>query len=248
MIINLYDAMNWVRVQSREDPTGRYPRSVLTRMSHPTGMEVWVWDGSGNKEARQKIYPAYKAKRTDEGEDFWAFINLIRDVLNHTHATQIQVPGVEADDVIATLARRYVGSHDVRIHSTDRDFTQLLGEGIRTTAEPKAGVDPSRVRLFKTLVGDASDNIPGARGFGEKSWARLSSENLDEIERAVQGLSYDRHRTGLADRHLDDLENLKIYWQIIGFIDVPIDLIDRHTSHGDRDFAAGDAYLKKYLH
>ena len=246
-MINLYDGLNWVRIQSQEDRTGRYPRKLLNEMSTTRNVHIWVWDGAGSKEKRQQRFPGYKAKRVPEGEEFWTFINMCRKVLGHTHAIQVTVPGYEADDVIATLARRYDGRDTVHIHSTDRDFTQLCSGRIRTTAQPKAGVDPSRVRLYKTLVGDPSDNIPGLRGFGVKSWDGLSDQNRDELERAVQGHPFDRDRTGLSDRQLEQLDDLKLYWDIVGFFDVSIDLINKHTHIGDRDFNAGDAYLRQFM-
>jgi len=79
----------------------------------------------------------------------------------------IRVKGWEADDVIATLVRSEPNEQFI-IESTDVDFMQL--PNVRIAREKPAPVEPQYMRLYKTLVGDPSDNIGGLKGFGKGAW------------------------------------------------------------------------------
>jgi DNA polymerase-1 len=138
---------------------------------------------------RDREYPAYKATRDKMPDDLRASIGRIRAIVEAFRDPVIELDGYEADDVIGTLAvkARDAGLEAV-IVSGDKDFYQLVGRGIHLlnpgrggpagvaaewvteeNAAEKFGVPPSQVADYLALVGDSSDNIPGARGVGPKT-------------------------------------------------------------------------------
>ncbi|MEQ1858225.1 MAG: 5'-3' exonuclease H3TH domain-containing protein, partial [Longimicrobiales bacterium] len=142
---------------------------------------------------RGQIFPEYKATREKMPDDLRASIGRIRDIVAAFHDPVVELPGYEADDVIGTLAvkARDAGLEAV-IVSGDKDFYQLVGPGIHlmnpgrggstgvaaewvteANASEKFGIPPSRVADYLALVGDSSDNVPGAKGVGPKTAVQL---------------------------------------------------------------------------
>lgn len=145
--------------------------------------QIWVWDGYHHNDRRRDIYPPYKMNREPTPENIYAQIKLFKEVLTMSPATQIEVYGWEADDVIGTLARRMRSS--ITIHTNDMDYAQL-GHFPHVTLN---GVDdkgvPARwIALYKAMVGDSSDNIDGIPNFGPKRWEQME-QWWPQIERAV---------------------------------------------------------------
>lgn len=175
-----------------------------------------VFDARG-KTFRHKLYDDYKAGRDAQPEDLSAQMPLAHEVVRALALPVLEVPDVEADDVIATLVRSAPKDTQVSVVSTDRDLMQLVSErvqlldGIRDRrygpeeVEARFGVPPEQVLDVRALVGDKSDNIPGVKGIGEKGAAQLIQtygdlENLiahaDEIKakrarEALQNLADD---------------------------------------------------------
>ncbi|MGD8289483.1 MAG: DNA polymerase I, partial [Gemmatimonadota bacterium] len=135
---------------------------------------------------RDQEYPEYKATREKMPDDLRASLGWIRDIVEGFHDPVIELDGYEADDVIGTLAvkARAAGLEAV-IVSGDKDFYQLVGPGVHlmnpgrggstgvaaewvdeSNADEKFGIPPSQVADYLALVGDSSDNVPGARGVG----------------------------------------------------------------------------------
>ncbi|HZO09585.1 MAG TPA: DNA polymerase I, partial [Myxococcota bacterium] len=127
------------------------------------------------------------------------------------HIPILEVPGFEADDVIATLVSRAPSSAQIAIVSTDKDLMQLVGpqvtllDGIRdrrfgpAEVVERFGVPPERVLDLRALVGDTSDNIPGVKGIGEKGAAKLLEQwgDLDNLLAHVAEVTPPRARTAL---------------------------------------------------
>lgn len=148
-----------------------------------------VFDASGPT-FRHEQFAEYKANRPPTPDDLQQQIALAHDIAQALGLKLFEVPGVEADDVIATLARqgRDKGA-EVLIVSGDRDLVQLVQPGISVLAsvrgfsdtrlydeqrvEEEFGVSPQQLPDLKGLAGDASDNIPGAPGVGPKTAQRL---------------------------------------------------------------------------
>ena len=145
-----------------------------------------VMDVSDETVFRKDIYPAYKANREPSPEDLSPQIDRIVSILQTARVPILRTPGYEADDILATLARRHAsdGLH-VHIVSRDKDLEQLLSERV-TLYDPLKDeeITPQRLRELKgwspeqaieaqILMGDTVDNIPGVKGIGAKTAAKL---------------------------------------------------------------------------
>jgi len=135
---------------------------------------------------RDELYEDYKAGREAMADDLVEQLPWIDRVVEAHGFPLLRVAGVEADDVIGTLARQALEAGcEVRIVSTDKDFAQLVGPRLRmvdtlrdVTYDPeqvrkKWGVPPEQFRDYLALVGDKVDNIPGVPGVGAKGAAKL---------------------------------------------------------------------------
>ncbi|MFI5894851.1 DNA polymerase I [Actinoplanes sp. NPDC051513] len=169
---------------------------------------------------RTEIYPEYKAGRSETPKPFLGQVSLIKEVLDALRIPVVEKAGFEADDVIATLATQARASGmEVIISTGDRDAFQLADEhttilypvrGVsevwRMTPEAieaKYFVPPSRYREKAALVGEASDNLPGVPGVGDKTAAKWINEfgGLDGIVAQVdkiKGKAGDNLRAHLA--------------------------------------------------
>jgi len=145
-----------------------------------------VFDRPREETFRRDIYPAYKANRDIMPEDLASQLPYIRQILQALNIAALEAPRYEADDVIATLARRYAGEGiEVTVVTGDKDLMQIVGPGIclldtmkNTRSGPQEvmqrfGVPPEGVPDVLGLAGDTSDNIPGVPGVGEKTAAEL---------------------------------------------------------------------------
>ena len=191
-----------VRLSTSEGmPTGAL--YVFTRMlmrleedNAPKRMVVVFDDKTGVKTFRAEMFPAYKATRKEPPEELQVQMDYFSKVVRGMGWPVITVPGVEADDVIATLVNQARAQDwEVVIYSADKDIMQMVGDGVsmidalhqktytREEVIKKMGVPPEKIPDFLALVGDTSDNIPGIRGVGDKTAAILldkygSLENL----------------------------------------------------------------------
>ncbi len=138
---------------------------------------------------RHAIYPEYKANRLRVPEDLLAQLPVVREVIDALGVASIEVPGVEADDIIGTLSRMAEEKGmEVVIISSDKDLYQLVSPkvSIRDSLKERAvgveevratfGVEPGQVVELLALAGDPSDNIPGVPGIGEKIASGLVRE------------------------------------------------------------------------
>ena len=168
-------------------------RSLLSDY-HPECMAV-VFDARG-KTFRHELYKEYKATRPPMPEELAAQIEPLHALVRALGLPLLMVGGVEADDVIGTLAARAtkLGMQTV-ISTGDKDMAQLVGPQVtlintmsRTSLDPagveeKFGVPPGRIIDYLALVGDSSDNIPGIPKVGPKTAAKWLTEygSLDEV-------------------------------------------------------------------
>lgn len=157
---------------------------------------VVVFDAPGET-FRHQLYPEYKATRKATPEDLISQLPLMEEVVRAFNISSLRIPGVEADDVIGTLARRAEqAGMDVVIVTGDKDFLQLITERIRALDPSKGnsaawcgpqevrerfGAPPEHVVDVLALMGDSTDNIPGVRGIGEKT-ARTLIEQYGTLE------------------------------------------------------------------
>ncbi len=147
-----------------------------------------VFDAKG-KNFRHDLYEKYKARRLAMPETLRPQIPCIKEVVRAYHIPTIELEGYEADDIIATLATRWAkDGAEVVIVSGDKDLMQLVSrhitmldtmKGERIGIEQvrsKFGVEPARVVEVQALMGDATDDIPGIPGIGEKTAIKLICE------------------------------------------------------------------------
>ncbi|MEZ5960844.1 MAG: DNA polymerase I [Hyphomonadaceae bacterium] len=161
---------------------------------------------------RNQLYPDYKAHRPPTPEDLIPQFPLVRDATRAFNLPCIEMGGFEADDLIATYARQAAASGaSVRIVSSDKDLMQLIVEGVVQLYDPmknrilgtdavmeKFGVGPDKVIDAQALIGDSTDNVPGAPGIGPKTAAELLTTfgSLDAIlERANEVKQQKRRET-----------------------------------------------------
>ncbi|HSQ10284.1 MAG TPA: 5'-3' exonuclease H3TH domain-containing protein, partial [Burkholderiaceae bacterium] len=142
-----------------------------------------VFDAKG-KTFRDDLYSEYKANRAAMPDDLVAQIEPIHAAVRALGWPVIEIEGIEADDVIGTLAR-YAGEHGLRtvISTGDKDLAQLVDEHTTLVntmngetldpagVEAKFGVPPVRIVDYLTLVGDSVDNVPGVDKVGPKTAA-----------------------------------------------------------------------------
>ncbi|OJU45044.1 MAG: DNA polymerase I [Microbacterium sp. 69-7] len=193
----------------------------LVKAEQPTHLAV-AFDTSRHS-FRTEEYPEYKANRSESPAEFKGQIPLLQDCLAAMNVTVLTEEGIEADDILATLATRGADEgYDVLVCSGDRDTIQLVTDDVtllypsvqgvsqlkRYTPDAvveKYGLPPANYPDIAALVGETSDNLPGVPKVGEKTavkwltqWGSLDAllENADKITGVVGG--------NLRD-HLDDV-------------------------------------------
>ena len=145
-----------------------------------------VIDAGGKPVQRKEIYPEYKANRTEQPPDFQPQAQRIIRIVQDAGVPLFGIPGVEADDIIATMAHRLCDQgYDVILVSKDKDLRQLLNDCTRMydvqadsfmdmkKMEEEYGYTPKEAIDIQTLTGDATDNVPGIPGVGEKTAVKL---------------------------------------------------------------------------
>ena len=184
----------------------------VTRIFDPTRVVV-VWDGKGGSGNRQNIDPNYKAQRATARITHWGLYDTreqeqealigqlfrTKDYLECLPLQQIVMEKLEADDIIAYLAKQASGNgKKVTIVSSDKDFFQLIDKNINIYAPVKKKtftaeniveeikVLPQNYNIVKALLGDNSDNLPGVKGLGIKTimseWKSFSYDPLASLD------------------------------------------------------------------
>jgi DNA polymerase I len=223
--------------------------NMLRKLLHevkPTHIAV-IFDPKG-KTFRHDIYPEYKAHRPPMPDELVAQIEPIHAIIKAMGIPVICIPGIEADDVIATLAMQAQEQHHHTLISTgDKDMAQLVSPNIHLVntmteseldpagVEEKFGVKPEQIVDYLALMGDTSDNVPGVAKVGPKTAAKWLQEyhSLDAIiENAAQikGKIGENLRASLAQLPLSkQLVTLKC--------DVPLDLTPNELVRSEPDRA-----------
>lgn len=183
----------------------------IVRQLQPTKVVV-AWDSRTSTAKRKEVYKDYKAGRIKPGEDFYVQIPLLEELVRALGWGFVECDQYEADDIIGTLALQAdkEGDWETFIVSSDLDMLQIVDDNTRmyrilkgfsqleeldvAAVEEKYGIKKAQFLDLKSLKGDASDNIPGVPGVGEKTAVKLLVEygsmegvyeNLDKITGAV---------------------------------------------------------------
>lgn len=174
---------------------------------------VVAWDSKSSTAKRKELYSEYKAGRVKPGEDFYAQIPLLIELVSGLGWDFVECDEYEADDIIGALAKQADDAleWETYIISSDLDMLQIVDENTKmyrilkgfskleeldvSAVEAKYGIKKSQFLDLKALKGDASDNIPGVPGIGEKGAAKLLNEygsldgiyeHIDEIKGSVK--------------------------------------------------------------
>jgi DNA polymerase-1 len=208
------------------------------REGNPTHLAV-AFDEDA-KQARSEIYPEYKATRGAPPDDLRPQFPLVRRVLEALNVPALGMPGWEADDVIATLARRARSlGWEVVIVTGDKDLLQLVDGGVRcydsmyekwygpAEVEEKWGVPPHLVADLLALTGDKIDNVPGIPGVGEKTAAALLKEfgSLDQVLARAGEIKKPKLREN-ALANIETVKRARKLIQLHGDLPVPVQLDD----------------------
>ena len=197
----LYRAFHAIRdlSNSRGEPTNAIygVLNMLRRLhkDYPAEYSACVFDAKG-KTFRDDLYPQYKANRPAMPDDLASQIAPLKEAIVAMGWPLIEVSGVEADDVIGTLARQAEqAGMRVVISTGDKDITQLVTQQVTLVntmsnekldiagVEQKFGVLPERIIDYLTLIGDAVDNVPGVPKVGPKTAVKWLTQygTLDNI-------------------------------------------------------------------
>ena len=180
---------------SKGEPTGAVYGviSMLRKLIKETQPEyiAVVFDAKG-KTFREELYSAYKAHRPTMPDELQQQIEPLYAIVRSLGLATIIHPGVEADDVIGTLAECALQQHlSVLISTGDKDFAQLVGEQIslvntmtntqldRQGVIDKFGVSPEQITDYLSLIGDSVDNVPGIPNVGPKTAAKWLNQYGD---------------------------------------------------------------------
>lgn len=180
---------------------------------------VLVWDGKNSKARRQAFLPQYKAKR-DKVPEVSEQLNIARDVVTQMMldlgAHVCDQSGYEADDVLGYLCRVLRGEPNIVVTS-DGDLNVLVDDNTHVWRRGDLDVNPygpfphRYITLYKALVGDTSDKIPGAKGFGDGAWCDLvrifGLESLGDFQQMILD--------GKLDELKDNVADLKVLQKVI---------------------------------
>ena len=204
---------------------------------------------------REEVFPDYKATREKMPEELRASLPVVRELVEAFGDRIVSVEGWEADDVIGTLAvRAREQGLEAVIVSGDKDFYQLVGEGIHLlnpgrggpngvaadwvdtrNASDKFGVPPEKVTDYLALVGDSSDNVPGAPGIGPKTAVKLLEAygTVEDVLDHAEEVSGKRARESLLENR-DDVLMSKDLVTIRTDVPVPDEIESLRVSEPDR--------------
>jgi DNA polymerase-1 len=243
---------------SKGEPTGaiRTVTSMLRRLQkdYPASTIVVIFDAKG-KTFRDDMYTEYKANRPSMPDDLRLQIKPIHQIIHAMGLPLLMIDGVEADDVIGTLAHEATEQGiDVVVSTGDKDMAQLVNQHVTLVntmtetvmdvagVEEKFGIPPSLIIDFLALMGDKVDNIPGVAGVGEKTALALL-QNMGSINdiyknlEAVRGLDF-RGAKKMPERLAENEDAARLSYALATIkldVDVGVALTDLQHQAVDRD-------------
>ena len=223
---------------SKNQPTGAI-KGVISMIKkilidHPESPLAVVFDAKG-KTFRHDMYSEYKANRPPMPEDLVQQIEPIHQIITLMGIKLIMIPGVEADDVIGTLAEQARQKRlDTVISTGDKDMTQLVCKNVSVVNTmsgellnesgvlKKFGVEPKYITDYLALIGDKSDNVPGVEKVGPKTAVKWLDEFGD-----IDGIKTNAESIGgkVGENLRASLETLDLAHQLVKIkTDVELDL------------------------
>ncbi len=204
---------------------------------------------SARKTFRNDIYPEYKAHRPPPPDDLIPQFELVREATRAFNVACVDMPGYEADDLIATYAAlaKKQGA-EVTVVSSDKDLMQLVDDRVTMfdamkgkkigpdQVMEKFGVGPDRVIEVQALAGDSSDNVPGVPGIGIKTAAQLIVEygDMEGVLAHAEEIKQPKRRQNLID-HANDARVSKELVTLKNDVPVKVPLSDFAVKEPDQD-------------
>lgn len=254
-----YRAFFALPAENFQTSTGQHTNAVHGFVSMLIGLlaaekpsHVAVAFDAGRESFRNESYPDYKATRSASPQEFRGQVELIKEVLDGLRIAHTELPGYEADDIIATLATRAeADGYEVLISTGDRDALQLVTD--RTTVlyprkgvsdlarmtpsavEEKYLVSPRRYPELAALVGETSDNLPGVPGVGPKTAAKWIAA-YDGLENIIERAGQVPGKAGQSLReHLDDVRRNRRLNRLLRDLELPVELPQTERRDWDRE-------------
>ncbi|MCY3728442.1 MAG: DNA polymerase I [Nitrospira sp.] len=213
----LFRAFHALPIMTRADGTPvnavlGFTNMLLKLLDDLQASHVAVLFDSARESFRNEIFPEYKANRPDPPDELIPQFPLVRDATRAFNVECIERPGFEADDLIATYARRArAEGFDVMIVSSDKDLMQLVSDRVSMfdalknrrigpdEVKEKFGVGPEQVVDVQALAGDSTDNVPGVPGIGVKTAAQLIQAygDLDSLLARTSEITQPKRRQNL---------------------------------------------------
>ncbi|WP_052195407.1 DNA polymerase I [Deinococcus radiopugnans] len=210
---------------------------LTLRLARQRSNQIIVLFDPPVKTFRHEQFDGYKSGRAEMPSDLPAQINRIRELVDAIGFPRLEEPGYEADDVIASLTRKAEGNGmQVRIVTSDRDAYQLLDDHVRVITNDFRLIGPAEVLEkygvtvrqwvdYRAMTGDASDNIPGAKGIGPKTAAKLLQEygTLEKIYEAAHAGTLEPK--GTREKLLTSEKDVQFSYQMSCMVtDLPLDV------------------------
>lgn len=215
------------------------------KKDYPDSPVAVVFDAKGDT-FRNEIYKEYKAHRPPMPDDLRSQIEPIHQIIRAMGLPLLVIPGVEADDVIGTLADQALHQQrDTLISTGDKDLAQLVNQHVTlintmtgekldpAAVEVKFGLPPSRIVDFLALTGDKVDNIPGVPGVGPKTAVKWLQEYG-----SMQGVIENAHLVPgkIGEKLRDNLDSLKLSYELATIkLDVALDVSLQELIPTDED-------------
>jgi DNA polymerase I len=204
------------------------------KKEYPDSPVAIVFDAKGDT-FRNDIYKDYKAHRPPMPDDLRSQIEPIHHIIRAMGLPLLVVPGVEADDVIGTLARQAQEQRrDTLISTGDKDLAQLVNQHVTLIntmtgekldpagVESKFGLPPSRIVDFLALTGDKVDNIPGVPGVGPKTAVKWL-QDFGSVEDIIANA--DKIGGKIGEKLRDNIDSLRLSYELATIkMDVVLDL------------------------
>ena len=232
---------------------------ILSTLKNDEGIMV-AFD-AGKDTFRKEQLESYKANRKPTPEDLVKQFPIARDFLRSLGIFQFEEHGFEGDDIAGTVAKMAAKEgYQVTVYTSDRDFLQLVDANITVniirkgmsdivamtpeTVKEMYGFEPMQIIDYKGLRGDASDNLPGIKGIGEKTAVKLIQE-YGSFDNIIAHASEIKGKLGEAIIADQDTGRLSRDLAIIK-TDVPLPFGVKETIYQGYDFSSVSEYCQKY--
>lgn len=204
---------------------------------------VVVFDAPA-KTKRQVLYTQYKKQRPKTPDPLKIQIPVLKEVLKLAGIPILEIPGYEADDIIAFLTKKFSGeSFSVKIYSPDKDLLQLVSDKVivvnpmneevfnEKKVVEKFGVKPQNIPDYLALVGDKVDNIPGIKGVGPKTAINILKK-FGNIENVLENWEAFRKHYPDADK-----EELELSYKLVKlYTDIDLEVSEEDLKLNKPDF------------